>query len=415
MSGIKLTQAQARRFLLAHQGLWPPHSLRGKKGVLSFVRHVGCIQYDPLNIVGTNPELVLQARVEDFTPALLDELLYQDRTLIDGWDKNVSIYPVEDWPSFARRRAALLRHYGAPSRPAMAVLPQVRAALQERGPLSSIDLEMNQQVAWSWAPTRIARAALESMYAWGEVVIHHRVNTRKVYDLAQRHLPPDLLDAPDPFEADEAYHEWHVKRRIGCVGLLSMRGGDAWLGNRGIQAADRRAAAARLLARGEIVQTRIEGLRGPFYLRSQDRTTLERVLADEPDGEGESRAAILAPLDNLMWDRCYLHELFGFEYRWEVYKPVAERRWGYYVLPVLYGDRFVARFEPGRENRDHGLTIANWWWEPGVTQTEVLSAALGTCLTQFLRFLDRDRLYLDPELVERAELHFAAALDAASA
>ena len=122
MPDLALTKAQARRFLLAHQGLWPPHGLRGKEGVLSLVRHLGCIQYDPLNIVGTNPELVLQARVGDFTPALLAELLYQDRALLDGWDKNVSIYAVEDWPYFARRRAGLLRYYGDPSRPAAAAL-----------------------------------------------------------------------------------------------------------------------------------------------------------------------------------------------------------------------------------------------------------------------------------------------------
>jgi uncharacterized protein YcaQ len=352
--------------------------------------------------------------VADFTATLLAELLYRDRTLIDGWDKNVSIYAVEDWPYFTRRRAGLKRHYGDPSRPAVAVLPKVRAALEERGPLSSIDLEMNQQVAWSWAPTRIARAALDSMYAWGELVIHHRVNTRKVYDFAYRHLPSELLNAPDPFEAassspreaDEAYHDWHVLRRIGCVGLLSMRGGDAWLGNRGIKAADRRAAAARLLERGEIVEVRIEGLRGPFYLRGRDRGLLERTLDDVPGAQ----AAILAPLDNLMWDRRYLHELFGFEYLWEVYKPVAERRWGYYVLPVLVGDRFVARFEPGRENRDEALTIANWWWEPGVRQTEALSAALGACFARFLRFLGRERLLVAPELVERAGLAWATEL-----
>jgi uncharacterized protein YcaQ len=119
-------------------------------------------------------------------------------------------------------------------------------------------------------------------------------------------------------------------------------------------------------------------------------------------------AAILAPLDNLTWDRRYLHELFGFEYRWEVYKPVAERRWGYYVLPVLAGERFVARFEPGRENREDALTIANWWWEPGVTPSAALSAALGACFSRFLRTLGRERLHVDPALAERAGLDWAA-------
>ena len=98
MEKLTLTNQQARRFILARQGLWPPYELEGKSGVLSYIRRVGCIQFDPLNIVGRNPELVLQARVSDFRPAMLEELLYEDWKLLDGWDKNMSIYCVEDWP-----------------------------------------------------------------------------------------------------------------------------------------------------------------------------------------------------------------------------------------------------------------------------------------------------------------------------
>jgi uncharacterized protein YcaQ len=147
-----------------------------------------------------------------------------------------------------------------------------------------------------------------------------------------------------------------------------------------------------------VIEAQIEGLRGPFYLRSQDREALDCTPS-------APKAAILAPLDNLMWDRRYLQELFGFEYRWEVYKPAAERRWGYYVLPVLYGDRFVARFEPGRDHREQALTIANWWWEPGIDPSEELSAAVGACLSCFVRYLDRDTLYVDPALAEQARLN----------
>ena len=98
MVSLTLTNEQARRVILSHQGLWPPYEREGKAGVLGTIRRVGCIQFDPLNIVGRNPELVLQARVTDFAPLMLQELLYEDRALVDGWDKNMSIYPVEDWP-----------------------------------------------------------------------------------------------------------------------------------------------------------------------------------------------------------------------------------------------------------------------------------------------------------------------------
>ena len=405
MDVLTLTHKQARRFLLAHQGLWPPHALEGKAGALTHIRRVGCIQFDPLNIVGRNPELVLQARVADFRPPMLDQLLYEDRALLDGWDKNMSIYPVEDWPYFARRRESARRHYGDPSRPATAILPQVRQAIEDLGPLSSIDLEFNQTVNWSWAPTRIARAALESMYWWGELVVHHKVNTRKVYDFARRHIAEELLSAPDPNPTDEQYHDWTVKRRIGCIGLLWDRAGDAWLGIRSIRSAQRKAALARLVERGEMLKVDVEGIRWPCYLRSADCPLLEQVLEQPPDvHEPPLRAAILAPLDNLMWDRRYLQELFGFEYLWEVYKPVAERRWGYYVLPILYGDRFIARFEPGRDKNSDALAIQNWWWEAEVTPTAEMHRALRDCFTRFLGFLGRERIEIDDRLAKRSGL-----------
>ena len=122
MEPIHLNKRQARRFLLKHQGLWPPYQLSDKTEIVNFIQRVGCIQFDPLNIVGNNPELVLQARVNDFKQNLLKELLYQDRLLVDGWDKMMSIYPVEDWPYFNRYREAARQRLGDGSTPVAAVL-----------------------------------------------------------------------------------------------------------------------------------------------------------------------------------------------------------------------------------------------------------------------------------------------------
>jgi uncharacterized protein YcaQ len=190
MEQVSITNQQARRFILAHQGLWPPHAKMGKTGILDFIRRVGCIQFDPLDIVGQNPVLVLQSRIADFQAVMLQELLYHDRQLLDGWDKNMSIYPVEDWPYFSRHRKNALGSSKKSEEAIQPVLTQVRQAIEERGPLSSIDLEFDQTVDWSWAPTRLARAALEYMFFSGELVIHHRIHTRKVYDLTSRHIPP---------------------------------------------------------------------------------------------------------------------------------------------------------------------------------------------------------------------------------
>ena len=116
------------------------------------------------------------------------------------------------------------------------------------------------------------------------------------------------------------------------------------------------------------------------------------------------RAAIIAPLDNLLWDRELVEQLFDFKYRWEVYKPVVEREYGYYVLPILFGDRFIARFEPGREKKSGALIIKNWWWEEGIEKTEEMFNALRDCFQRFSGYLGTDTIRIDKKLVKREGL-----------
>lgn len=384
MLTITITKEQARRFLLAHQGLWPPYGLRGKAGVLSYIGRVGCVQFDPLDKAGQSPDLVLQARIADFRPAMLQELLYTDRKLLDGLDKVMSIYRVEDWPYFSRYREEARAWFGGEDRPATAVLDEVRKIIEERGPVSSADLDFNQTVNWSWAPTRLSRAVLESMYFWGELIVHHKVRNRKVYDFAWRHIPQELLDAPEPNVTEEEYLDWRVYRRIGGIGLLWNKSGDAWIGIPGAKSKERDASLKRLMRQEKVLEVQVEGVDVPFYIRSMERPLLDEILTTV---NPTPRAVFLAPLDNLLWDRRMIRELFGFEYRWEVYKPAEERSYGYYVLPVLYGDRFVARMEPVFNKKEKSLSIQNWWWEPQVHRTKKLQASIDDALQRYCRFL----------------------------
>jgi uncharacterized protein YcaQ len=408
MKPMQLSRKEARRFLLAYQGLWPPYNEVGKEAILNLIQRLGSIQFDPLNITGRNPELVLQARIPGFRPEMLDELLYEDRVLIDGWDKNMSIYGLEDWPYFQRYRDAALERFGNESRPAVSILPAVRKNIEERGPLSSIDLEFDEAVDWSWGPTRIARAALESMYSWGELIIHHRVNTRKVYDFSSRHLPDEVLSAPDPNPSEEQYHDWRILRRIGGIGLTWNKAGDAWLGFRGIKSKERSAALTRLMEQGKVIEVYVEDLDSPLYMRSQDHSMLDRVKQGAPS---QPRAVILAPLDNLLWDRRFLKELFDFSYVWEVYKPVEERLYGYYVLPILYGDCFIGRFEPGRDKETGGLIIKNWWWEAGINPSGEMRYAVQSCFSEFLEYLGTDRLTIAKKTAAQAGIEWLSLME----
>jgi hypothetical protein len=386
---ITLTPLQARRFILTHQGLWPPCSWSGKAGILEFFQRVGCVQFDPLNIVGQNPELVLQSRIQDYRPQLLNELLYTDRKLLDGWDKMMAIYPVEDYPSFHRQREADRAAMQRSEDGLQAVLPLVRAEIAQRGPLSSLDLDFDHRVDWPWGPTRASRAALESLYFAGELVVHHKANNRKYYDLASRHLPPAILQASDPHPSDADYQDWYILRRLASVGLLWGRASTVWLGMRGVDSAQRAKTIKRLLSDSRLQEVRIEGIPEPLYLRGQELPLLEEVMNSEAI---LPRASFIAPLDNLMWDRRLVELLFGFEYRWEVYIPPEKRKYGYYVLPVLYGDRFIARLEPVLDKRSRVVTVKGWWWDQDIICDDILIEALAACFDQFLAYLNATSL-----------------------
>ncbi|WP_246552747.1 DNA glycosylase AlkZ-like family protein [Paenibacillus tritici] len=398
MITYSLSKRQARLFLLRHQRLVAGGLPEGKSSIYDFVRHVGCIQYDPLSIAGHNHELVLQARIPGFTPVMASELLYKDRLLIDGWDKNMSIYCTEDWPYFHRlREAAALRHQNNEAMAAM--ITHVREELDARGPLSSLDLASKEKIDWSWAPARLSRAAMESMYFRGELSIHHRVHTRRYYDYTTKLLPPELLHTDDPNVTTDQYHDWYVLRRIGSIGLQWNRSGDGWLGIADLKSKERTAAVQRLLLKDKLREVRIEDIKLPLYIRTADAPQLESLLLEEDtagadespsgpqarDPQAAAFAAALAPLDNLLWDRELIRQLFGFHYRWEVYKPVLEREYGYYVLPLLYGDRFIGRLEPVMNKKTGILTIARWWWEAG----EALEHGMLPALTQAFSSLQR--------------------------
>ncbi len=355
--------------------------------------------------MGRNPDLVLQSRVKNYRPALLDELLYEDRALWDGWDKVASIYLAADWPFFERQRAQMRRHFGDPDDPAMAVAPAVRQAIEQRGPLSSTDFKFDGHIDWTWGqPTRLSRAALEALYARGEIGVNHRIGARRAFNLIERLLPRRVLEQPDPNPTDEQYHDWHVLRRIGGIGLAHPGASDFWLGIRGVKARERRAALRRLVEEGEAIAVDIDGVPGQtFFIRQTDLSRLEGV--SKRSGP-RPQAALIAPLDNLIWDRNLARWIFNFDYTWEVYKPARQRKYGYYVLPVLYGDRFIARTELAQDREAARLVITGWWWEAGVTPNDRMEFALRRCLQDFVKTLGMETVALADRLKAEARLRW---------
>ena len=386
-----LTRKQAAQFILLRQGLLGPYRFTGGEGAYQYVRRAGCIQFDPVDVCGRNAELTLQSRVKGFTKKTLEDLLYRDRLLVDYSDKELSIWPSEDWPYFSAYRERS-REQGR----SFAGIPELEekalAYIRENGPVCSDTLPIGGSVYWHssmhWSghwekESPAARSVLEQLYTDGVLLIHHKTGSRKYYDLAEKHLPAGLLSAPNPCPDEESWLCWRVKRRIGAVGLLWNRRSDAWLGI-AMDAGQREAAFARLEKEGTAAPVRVEGLRFPLYMLAEDLPLLEDVIRGRFDGK--ARLEFLAPLDPMLWDRKLIEALWDYRYSWEIYTPAAKRRYGYYVLPVLYGDRLIGRIEPKADKKTGKLTVRNIWLEPGVRETKELSGRIDRAVRRLARF-----------------------------
>ncbi len=387
----ELTTAQARQFILAKQGLLGGYRFSGKKGAYDYIRQAGCIQYDPVDVCGKNAELTLQSRVKGFQKTMLEELLYRDRLLVDYVDKELSIWPAKDWPYFSPFRE-LSRIHGE-SFPGFAELErEALSYIRSNGPVSSDTLPVDGEIFWhssmhwsgNWHKnSKAARSVLEQLYTDGTLVIHHKNGSRKFYDLAERHFDPSLLSAASPCEDENAFLCWRVLRRIGAVGLLWDKNSPAFLGI-SMKADQRRQALSALESSGAILPARVEGVKTLFYYRSEDDPLMRDVIADRFDKN--PRLEFLAPLDPMLWDKAMIAALWDFRYSWEIYTPADRRKYGYYTLPVLWGERFIGRIEAAADYKSRTLRVKNIWFEPGVRVTKRVQTAIDQALTRFSRF-----------------------------
>ena len=399
---ITITREQARRLILLRQGLLGKYRFAGKDGAYRYVRQAGCIQYDPVDVCGKNAELTLLSRVKEFTKKTLGDLLYKDRLLVDYADKELAIWAREDWPYFAPYRERS-RVHGNQFQGLSELEEKAIAYIREHGPVSSDTLPLEGTIFWHssmhWSghwekESQAARSVLEQLYTDGVLLIHHKSGTRKYYDLAEKYFDAELLNAPSPCPDAEAFRQWRVARRIGAVGLLWNRRSDAWLGM-DMNTEERNRAFAELEESGRICEVRTEGIRFPLYLLKEDLPLLESVLDDTADRK--PRLEFLAPLDPMLWDRKLIEALWDFQYSWEIYTPREKRRYGYYVLPVLYGEKLIGRMEAVAERKTQSLEVRHIWYEEGVRQTAKLKKALEGAVKRLAAFNDSTEIRWDRE------------------
>ena len=390
---MKITREQARRFILSRQGLLGKYRFTGKDGAYQYVRQTGCIQYDPVDVCGKNAELTLQSRVKGFTKKTLEDLLYRDRLLVDYTDKELSIWPREDWPYFSGYRERSIAQ-GASFEGIPELEEQAVTYIREHGPVSSATLPIEGEIFWHssmhWSghwhkKSQAARSVLEQLYTDGVLLIHHKSGSRKFYDLADRYFSQELLTATNPCPDEAAFLSWRVQRRIGAVGLLWNRRSDAWLGIN-LNNEQRERAFESLRKTGRITPVEVDEIRVPLYMLTEDLPLMEAVMADAIDTK--SRLEFLAPLDPMLWDRKLIEALWDFRYTWEIYTPAVKRKYGYYVLPMLYGEKLTGRIEAAADRKTGTLVVKNIWYEDGVRQTKKLADAIDRSVKRLASFND---------------------------
>ncbi|HZU35583.1 MAG TPA: crosslink repair DNA glycosylase YcaQ family protein [Gemmataceae bacterium] len=373
-----LSLCEARRIALAAQGFDQPRPTRRvtTAHLRQTIRRLGVIQIDSVNVLVQAHYQVPFARLGPYDRTLLDELVYRRREFTELWGHEASILPMEFWPLLRHRMATRrLWPYGFErfmeqnADYADRVLDEIR----RRGPLSAAELPIHGngdgKLPGTWYGT-ISRAVLEAHFLRGHLAIaERRPSFARVYDLAERVVP-----------AEHHGREVHVEdaHRI----LLEQAARAHGIGTAAdladyyrLSVRDARPRLAELVECGRLRQVRVEGWREPAYLHANARLR-GRIEA----------AALLSPFDPLIWYRQRVERLFGFQYRIEIYVPLAKRRWGYYVLPFLLGERLVARVDVKADRAQSTLRVLSAYAEPSVRPRQI-AEQLGAELVNMARWL----------------------------
>jgi uncharacterized protein YcaQ len=360
-----------RRLAIAAQGYSGRYRRAGGDDVEAAIRRLSCVQLDSISVVDRSDRLTLTSRVGDYPLDAVSRLLAAGR-IFEYWAHEACLLPIEDWPLFGpSRRNGGRRWYGEVERTHPHLAEQVLAEIRERGPLGSRHFEgATQGGMWNWKP---AKAMLERLWNHGDLVVARRQGFQRLYDLAERVVPADVLAAPEPTEEE----------RLRTLALKAVRARGV-LTESGIAEHWRLRREARTAMHAAIDELVADGLLRRLAVGDGGAPVL--VPADaELNRPAPTAAVLLSPFDNLLWDRPFARRILGFDHVIEVYKPRPQRRYGYYVLPFLRGDRIVGRVDLKAERQEGALVVKSFHREPGVRASAGLDDALDRALTRLAR------------------------------
>ena len=367
-----------RRIAISAQG----YAVRGRAGtrreVEDAIRRLSCVQLDSISTVERSHRIALGSRVGDHPRDAVSSLLREGR-IFEYWAHEACLLPIESWPLFRPQMHTGGRQwYGEIEREHPHLRDRILAEIRSRGPLGSRHFEgaATRGEMWGWKP---AKRMLELLWNHGELVVADRQGFQRLYDLPERVVPPEVLDAPHVPEA----------QRLGALALAAVQARGAlteagvvehWRLRGGVGRV--RSAVDGLVADGVVERLAVED-GGPAVIV---------VAGADLDPPAPTASVLLSPFDNLLWDRPFARRALGFDHLIEVYKPAPERRFGYYVLPFVRRDRVVARVDLKSERGDGELVVRAIHREPGVRASAAFDDALDGALDRLRRVIGLERV-----------------------
>ncbi|HUM46370.1 MAG TPA: crosslink repair DNA glycosylase YcaQ family protein [Chitinophagales bacterium] len=373
MKSRKISLAEARALAIQSQWLGGHQQLHTREDALKTIEHLGYVQIDTLSVVERAHHHVLWSRIPGYKKAWLDELI-RGKQLFEYWGHAASFLPMKDYRFSLVRKREYQKGRSHWFEQDKKVKRHVLSRIKREGPLQSKDFETPDEGKKAWYYWKPAKKALEQLFMEGKLMVNHRQGFQKVYDLAA-HVLPAAINTEFPTKMEYAVHL--VETAIAAHGILTekeiyyLRG--AW--NEYISKAVR-----KLLRAGSIIELKLEGHEQTKFYGAPSITefTKESVAPNE--------VHILSPFDNLLIQRRRMKRLFDFDYVIECYLPEHKRTFGYFTLPILYGDRFIARMDPKADRLNKVFYVRNLAFEENLKVNDEMLNAFAAKLKSFAAF-----------------------------
>ncbi|WP_372660704.1 winged helix-turn-helix domain-containing protein [Cohnella sp.] len=393
MKPLQTTKRALRRFLLETQLLLhPPEKCASsakamRQRVLDVIRQLECVQIDPVSAVRPNQHLTLAARIASYEPGILNELLRKNE-IFEYMANAACIIPMEHYPIFEPTRQRLKQQVQSHIDKIWPITEQVLQKLESEGPLPAKSFESNERVHGYWdnvnAKTKATSHALNLLTDAAQIRIVGREGNQRLFDVSSRSVPVELRQQAEQIDTVEAL-EAMMQKYFRAYRVFEPS--DPRLGWQRLSAKERREAIDLHVKSGEVAPVEVTGLDKHYYILASDMDRLS-VHDDEDraraiENEAELPIHFLPPLDNLLWSRKRLTDLFDFDYRWEIYTPAVKRKYGYYAMPILAGDRLIGRMDPRLDRKRGHLTVQLLQIDPEIDFTELLRERVQRKLESF--------------------------------